>query len=87
MSELSEKIQEANEEVVHRMADSQISWVGMSKAIDTCPGLKPNMVMHAGPAITWDRMDGPRMLKRPIVLSRTEKWKLSRAIGMPPLVL
>lgn len=56
MSELSEKIQAANEEVVHRIADSQISWVGMSKAIDTCPGLKPNMVMHAGAPITWDRM-------------------------------
>lgn len=56
MSSLKERIEQANHETVRRMIDSQISWVDVKKAIDTCPGMKENMIMHAGAAITWDRM-------------------------------
>ncbi|MDL2264262.1 DUF1116 domain-containing protein [Synergistaceae bacterium OttesenSCG-928-I11] len=56
MSSLKEKIEHANNEAVDRMINAQISWVGMKKAIDTCPGMKKNMVMHAGPPISWERM-------------------------------
>jgi hypothetical protein len=31
----------------------------MGKAIDTIPGMKKNLLLHAGPPITWDRMCGP----------------------------
>jgi len=31
----------------------------MGMAIDTIPGYKPNLILHAGPPITWDRMCGP----------------------------
>lgn len=58
MSSLKERIEQANHETVRRMIDSQISWVDVKKAIDTCPGMKENMIMHAGAAITWDRMGG-----------------------------
>jgi len=33
--------------------------VGLERAIDVIPGMKPNMILHAGPPITWERMCGP----------------------------
>lgn len=60
MSDLKTKIEQANREAVQRMIDSQPVWIGVSKAIDVCPGLKENMIMHAGPPITWDRMAPPQ---------------------------
>ena len=33
--------------------------VGLERAIDVIPGMKPDMLLHAGPPITWDRMCGP----------------------------
>ncbi len=56
MSDIKEKIEQANLETVRRLIEAPISLVGINKAIDTCPGMTPNMVMHAGPPISWDRM-------------------------------
>lgn len=56
MSGLKAKIEEANHEAVRRMIDSQPVWVDIQKAIDVCPGLKKNTIMHAGPPISWDKM-------------------------------
>ncbi len=33
--------------------------VGLERAIDVIPGMKPDLLLHAGPPITWDRMCGP----------------------------
>lgn len=33
--------------------------VGMDRALDVIPGMKDNLLLHAGPPITWDRMCGP----------------------------
>jgi hypothetical protein len=32
----------------------------MAKAIEVVPGLHENMLLHAGPPITWERMSGPQ---------------------------
>lgn len=56
MSNLKIRIEQANHEAVQRMLDSQPVWTDVKKAIDVCPGLKKNMIMHAGPPITWSNM-------------------------------
>jgi len=60
MTDLRTKIEKANQEATKRMIDSQPVWVDVRKAIDVCPGLKENMIMHAGPPISWDRMAPPQ---------------------------
>ena len=32
---------------------------GLGKALDLIPGMKPNLLLHAGPPIAWNRMCGP----------------------------
>lgn len=33
--------------------------VGLARARDVIPGMKPDLILHAGPPVTWDRMCGP----------------------------
>ena len=33
--------------------------VGLERAVDVVPGMKKDMLLHAGPPITWQRMCGP----------------------------
>ncbi|MGH2405272.1 MAG: DUF1116 domain-containing protein, partial [bacterium] len=32
---------------------------GVGRALDLIPGMQPNLILHAGPPITWDRASGP----------------------------
>jgi hypothetical protein len=52
-------IEKANATVVERMMEAHPMLVGVAKAIDVIPGMKPNLLLHAGPPNTWDRMAGP----------------------------
>ncbi|EOH94548.1 hypothetical protein UAW_02274 [Enterococcus haemoperoxidus ATCC BAA-382] len=54
-----EKIKNANEEAVHRIISSQISLSGYDQAINVVPGMTKNTILHAGPPITWAKMNGP----------------------------
>ena len=38
---------------------SQPVLVGVAKASDVIPGMRDNLLMHAGPPITWERASGP----------------------------
>jgi hypothetical protein len=49
----------ANKEALNRLLSSKPMLIGMGKAIDVIPGMKKNMILHAGPPITWERMCGP----------------------------
>jgi len=49
----------ANKEALRRLVSATPKLVGMGKAIDVVPGMKKNMLLHAGPPVTWDRMCGP----------------------------
>lgn len=49
----------ANREALKRLQDSEAYLVGAGIALDVVPGMKKNLIMHAGPPITWDRMCGP----------------------------
>lgn len=52
-------IETANKEAFTRLVSSRPRIVGMGKAIDVIPGMKKDMLLHAGPPITWERMCGP----------------------------
>jgi len=52
-------IEQANATVVERMMESRPMLVGLGKAIDVIPGMREDLLLHAGPPITWDRASGP----------------------------
>jgi len=52
-------IDSANTTAVTRMMEARPILVGLGKAIDVIPGMRHNLLLHAGPPIIWDRMSGP----------------------------
>lgn len=53
------KIDEVNKAAVTAIQKAQPVLVGVGTAGEVVPGMKKNLVLHAGPPITWDRMSGP----------------------------
>ncbi|AEV28064.1 succinyl-CoA synthetase, alpha subunit [Sphaerochaeta pleomorpha str. Grapes] len=49
----------ANAEAVGRIIDSLPMLQGIGRAGDVVPGMRKNLVLHAGPPLTWDCMCGP----------------------------
>ncbi len=54
-----EKIEKANELAVERIINSQPVLIGYDQAINCVPGMTKTTILHAGPPITWDKMNGP----------------------------
>jgi hypothetical protein len=52
-------IETANAKVLEKFMEARPVATTMAKAIEVVPGMKDNMILHAGPPITWDRMAGP----------------------------
>jgi hypothetical protein len=52
-------IDQANAAAVERMMSARPMLTGLKTARDVIPGLKPNLLLHAGPPIEWARMSGP----------------------------
>lgn len=52
-------IDQANVEATNRMMEARPIVTSLAKAIEVVPGLHENMLLHAGPPVTWDRMSGP----------------------------
>jgi len=52
-------IEKANVEATQRMMEAHPVVVGMGKARDLVPGMRDNLLLHAGPPITWARASGP----------------------------
>lgn len=52
-------IDKANQNAVERMMDARPILKGVAPAKDVIPGMKPNLLLHAGPPIEWERMSGP----------------------------
>jgi hypothetical protein len=57
--ELLEKIEAANNLAVERIINSQPVLIGFDQAINCVPGMTKTTILHAGPPITWDKMNGP----------------------------
>lgn len=52
-------IDTANAVAVGRMIDARPVLVAMGRARDVIPGMADDLILHAGPPITWERMSGP----------------------------
>ena len=52
-------IEKANAETVERMMEARPVLVGLGKALEVIPGMRENLLLHAGPPITWERASGP----------------------------
>ena len=53
------KIEEANQEAVSRIQRAKPALIDVSTAGEAIPGMKRNLILHAGPPVTWERMCGP----------------------------
>lgn len=51
-------IGEANQKAVSKIISSRPRLVDIKPAIEAIPGMNKNLVLHAGPPVTWDRMCG-----------------------------
>jgi hypothetical protein len=59
VGEHAKEIDAANAKVMDIILRGMPQLVGMARAIDVVPGMTSNMILHAGPPITWERMCGP----------------------------
>ncbi len=53
------KIEEANQKAASRILKGKPTLIDISTAGEAIPEMKKNMILHAGPPVTWDRMCGP----------------------------
>ena len=53
------EIDGANQRAMEAILAGRPCLVGMGRAIDTIPGMRRNLILHAGPPIEWARMCGP----------------------------
>jgi hypothetical protein len=51
--------QAANMKAVERMMSARPVLVGLSTALEAVPGMRQDLILHAGPPIEWDQMSGP----------------------------
>lgn len=54
-----EQIAQANQIAVQHIISGKPVLIGAGKAIEVIPGMKKNLLLHAGPPIGWERMCGP----------------------------
>ncbi len=52
-------IEQANQTAVERMMSARPLLTGVATARDVIPGMRDNLLLHAGPPIEWARMSGP----------------------------
>jgi len=56
---IKELIEEANRNAVELMMETDPVWVDIGLARNMIPGMKEEMLLHAGPPIRWEKMCGP----------------------------
>jgi len=59
IAENKEKIDAANDLACQKILNSKPVLTGLDMALDVIPGMKKNLILHAGPPVTWDNMCGP----------------------------
>lgn len=52
-------MEKANKEAIDRIQSAQPVLTGLSTVGAAVPGMKKNLMLHAGPPISWPRMSGP----------------------------
>lgn len=56
---IKEKIDMANSEAVELIINAQPFLIDVSPASEAIPGMEKNLILHAGPPVSWERMCGP----------------------------
>jgi len=56
---MSVNIEAANAAAVERMMEARPVLKGLGTAGEVIPGMRPDLILHAGPPIEWPRMSGP----------------------------
>ncbi len=54
-----EAINQANQKAVQKLMEAKPVLIDIETARNIIPGMKENMLLHAGPPISWERMSGP----------------------------
>ena len=52
-------VEKANAQATERMIEARPILVGLAKAREVIPDMRDNLLLHAGPPITWGRASGP----------------------------
>ncbi|MDO8805311.1 MAG: DUF1116 domain-containing protein [Elusimicrobiota bacterium] len=58
-SKYSARIEKANKKALGKVLGAKPALTGMGIALDVIPGMKKDLILHAGPPVTWARMCGP----------------------------
>ena len=58
-AEYSARIGKANAKALGKILGAKPALTGMGIALDVIPGMKKDLILHAGPPVTWARMCGP----------------------------
>jgi len=58
-SNIKELIEAANRNAVELMMEADPLWVDIGLARNMIPGMKEEMLLHAGPPVRWENMSGP----------------------------
>lgn len=59
VEKVSGRIETGNAETLRRILAGAPVLTGLDLARNVIPGMRDNLILHAGPPITWDRMCGP----------------------------
>lgn len=54
-----EEVNAINIKLVEKMMAAQPTIIGIGRALDTIPGMREDLFLHAGPPVEWERMSGP----------------------------
>ncbi len=52
-------IEKANALAVEKFMEARPVAITLAKALEIVPGMHENMLLHAGPPVTFERMSGP----------------------------
>lgn len=56
---MEELINNANKEALEIIQSARPTLIGLGVAGEVIPGMAKDLILHAGPPVTWDRMSGP----------------------------
>ena len=56
---LADEIDAANQLALQRLIESRPAVIGVGVAREVIPGMSDELILHAGPPVTWERMAGP----------------------------
>lgn len=59
LREHAEEIDRANQEALAKVLSGTPHLVGLGIALDVIPGMRKNLILHAGPPVKWENMCGP----------------------------